>query len=255
VLQKLAYKDDSFGQRFLKLILNNEEFLDSDEYEKLSLAENEVIEAWIDSIPESYSTYEGFDSIEACLETLLLPKSKYVFIHFQGQYYAVAYESGTRQIIVGKDQFIYTNDTRLLYDEEHPSNYPIRQRVKYIGEPKTILCEMLAIDPDMKAYIYKQEKSTKIYEADEGYEHSFAQLGSTFKDYDFTKHNVGLLHFYYTNLEVEFFEYYLEYYDFISINPFRWNGKEYNEETQSYEIKRLPAPYSAYCRRWIGAND
>jgi len=254
VLTEKDYEKGSFGHRFLKLILNDKEFRESEEFNNISLAGNEVIETWIDSIPESYSVYEGFASVEECVESLILPKSKYIFIYFKGQYYAVAYESGTRQIAVGKDKFTYAEDTQLKHDTVHPEYY-IRQRARNIGEPKTIYFEMLAIDPNMKSFKFGQEKSKKYYEADSGYDHNFALLGSTFKDFKFTQDNVRLLHFYYNELDVEFFEYYLEYYDFVNINPFNWSGIEYNEKTGTYERTRLPAPFSGYCRRWIDLSN
>lgn len=236
-------KLSTFSNRVLNSITNDIGLFESDYFKSIWLSNERRFDEWVNSIPSSYDVYEGYNTLEELVDNFLLPKSRYIIIKFKQQYYAVVYRSGNHQLIIGKEKFIFIENNRRIESDKHPEKYNINYRKRNIGENRIIFHEMKALDPDMKVYIYRKENSERAVEALGEFTYAVGMLGASFKSYDFTLEDLFILNYYYSPTDVVFFKYFLKFYHYISINPFRWTGKKSNGQSVT-----MPNPYIPFCK-------
>lgn len=115
---------------------------------------------------DKFYFYEGLETIEELEESLALlnlPKSKCYFIKFQNQYYAVFYDTYTREVIVGKEKMFYSKNGRLeeVVVGEVSIPFTINSRDnKRITD--TLAQELNIIDPNLEVFYYPNIKSKEI---------------------------------------------------------------------------------------------
>lgn len=191
--------------------------------------EDSLCREWLLSIYTSYSFYEGFDTLENCLNyinTTNYDNNLYRIVKFYDNYYAVIYENAQHQQIIGKELSYFTRNNLLLCAKRPPSNLLLKDRQKLPPIP-LIYYELKAFDPTLTIYKLINKHSIEYIEVplEEAYDY-VVLLGVTFKDIWYkcdTPHaiayNRSILNLYFTkghNLTL-----FGKYSNAIAINPFQ----------------------------------
>ncbi|MBM7716031.1 hypothetical protein MXL46_09165 [Heyndrickxia sporothermodurans] len=201
---------------------------------------------WLDHIEGSYRFFDGFKTLEECVKHALMPKSKYVFIRFKNQYYAVAYK-GLKQLVMGKDEVHFIEDGYFKVEKTHPDNYEVKGRLRKIEIADTIYHELKMFDPDMTAYIFKSvrhDEPIEVSEMTNDYLHYYILLGIRFKDFYYSKKNIPLLKFYFSYTGN--YEQLLKRKDVKSVNPFAWRVKNASGDSRPYQTVYVYQPYGGF---------
>lgn len=123
---------------------------------------------------EKYTFYDGSKSIEELLEiieSLGMQKSKCYFVCFKGMYYAIFFDSTSREMVIGSPAALafYSRNNRLEaeYVESLPFNYEIKTRTKTDTITKTLAEELNQIDPNLRVYGFPTLKSKEVKDVTE----------------------------------------------------------------------------------------
>lgn len=147
--------------------------------------EDSLCREWLLSIYNSYYFYEGFDSIESCLayiQSSHYDNALYRIIRFHNYYYAVIYENGQHQQVIGKETAYFTRNNLFLCAKRPPSNLVTKDRIKLPPIP-LIYYELLAFDPNLAIYKVLSSKTLDYEEVPISQAIEYAVLlGFTFKD-------------------------------------------------------------------------
>lgn len=191
--------------------------------------EDSLCKRWLLSIYSSYSFYEGFDTIEDCIEFIDLShyaNDLYRIIQFSDMFYAIIYENSQQQQVIGKKISYYTKNNLFLTAKRPPSNLASKGRTKI--PPIPLICyELNAFDPKMKIYEFSNPQSLDVAEItiQQGLEYAVL-LGVTFKDIWYPcntpvaiAHNRSLLNLYFN--PGHNFTLFGKYSKALAINPFQ----------------------------------
>jgi hypothetical protein len=191
--------------------------------------EDSLCREWLLSIYNSYSFYEGFDSIEDCIEFIegsYYDNHLYRIVQFSSMFYAVINENSQYQQVVGKEISYFTRNNLLLCTKRPPANLTFKERIKMPPIP-LIYYELHAFDPQIKIFKANSSSSIEFNEVPILDEIEYAVLlGVTFKDIWYTcdtpqaiAHNRALLNLYFNrghNLTL-----FGKYSKALAINPFQ----------------------------------
>lgn len=183
---------------------------------------------WLRSIYDSYSFYNGFDTLNDCLHCV--QNSHYdtqIFriIRFNQMFYAVVYENTQHQQIIGKDLCYFTKNNMFLVAKNTPANLTIKARSRLPVIP-IIYHELYAFDDNIQ--VYQLNNETNEYEAISTHDaiEYVVLLGVTFKDIWYSCqtqheifHNRAILNLYFN--EGHGFTLFAKYLKALAINPFQ----------------------------------
>lgn len=155
----------------------------------------------LNRIYASYCIYQGFDTLEDCERELATIKSRYVFVKFNNQYYAVSYDSSMRQHVVGRDCHWYVDSNgKFINSEQRPKEYVAKKRAKFQNINLAIYDELLILDKDLEVFFYENAFSTELTKAYQGeFANMLVLLGITFKNMWFGLHDNDILNIYFRN--------------------------------------------------------
>lgn len=184
---------------------------------------------WLHSIYDSYTFYEGFDSLDACRHYILespYENHLYRIVKFLNMFYAIIYENTQYQQIIGKDICYYTKNNMFLTGHRPPANLMKKDRVALPVIP-IIYHELYAFDSDICIYQLPEPLATEFVPCDVHETLSYIiLLGVTFKDSWYLcntpqaiVHNRALLNIYFT--AGHGFTLFGKYSKAIAINPFQ----------------------------------
>ncbi|MGN7479280.1 hypothetical protein ACTHOQ_15685 [Solibacillus silvestris] len=191
--------------------------------------EDSLCREWLLSIYNSYSFYEGFETLESCLSYIHstnYDNDIYRIVKFSDQYYAVVYENSQHQQVIGKEVSYFTRNNLFLSAKRPPSNLMIKDRHKLPPIP-LIYYELNAFDPALTIYKLVKKNSIDYMElpVEEAIEYAVL-LGVSFKDIWYKcdsphaiAHNRAILNLYFAkghNLTL-----FGKYSKAIAINPFQ----------------------------------
>lgn len=190
--------------------------------------EDSLCREWLLSIYNSYNFYDGFETLELCKQFIFstnYDNQLYRIVRFNSQFYAVIYENGQHQQVIGKELSYFTKNNMFLCAKRPPSNLMIKDRHKLPSIP-LIYYELSAFDPELS--IYKLNAETNQYvevQVLDAVEYAVL-LGITFKDIWYTcdtphaiAHNRALLDLYFNKgHNITLFG---KYSKAIAINPFQ----------------------------------
>ncbi|MEG0383815.1 MAG: hypothetical protein RR642_03575 [Solibacillus sp.] len=191
--------------------------------------EDSLCREWLLSIYSSYHFYEGFDTIESCIDyiqTSPYDKNKFRIVQFCDMYYAVINENTQFQQVIGKDLSYFSRNLVFLTAKKPPLNLVLKDRVKIPVIP-LIYHELHAFDSNIKVYQLPHEKADNAVQipVQEALEY-VVLLGVTFKDIWYScntphaiAHNRALLNLYFDpghNLTA-----FGKYSNALAINPFQ----------------------------------
>lgn len=170
----------------------------------------------------------GFETIEDILDFIKKGQFSFVeefkIIRFRNQYYAVAYQSSKKEVIIMRDFIWYMSDASevtLLNTNDFNSNKIPYSKLKSraINVSPAIYNDMLNIDPNMKIYkIVKDNECITVKDYNTSMNIFYVILGLYFYDYKYELDNIEKLIPYFKNY-TDFLQ--LFNYDITSINPFR----------------------------------
>ena len=192
--------------------------------------EDAICKEWLDSVYDSYSFYDGFDSLEECAAYIFdspYENSTYRIVKFLNMYYAVVYENTQYQQVIGKDVSYYTKNKLFITSPRPPHSLVAKQRVR-LPVLTMIYHELYSFDVALKVYRLSQENPHQFVEVEKIHEeiHYIVLLGITFKDAWYpcnTPHHIAhsraLLNVYFS--EGYNFMLFGKYVNAIAINPFQ----------------------------------
>ena len=191
--------------------------------------EDGLCKEWLNTVYDSYSFYEGFESFDDCLQYIVgshYNNTTYVIIKFLNMYYAVVYENTKHQQIIGEDIAYYTKNNLFLVSHRPPVNLTMKDRVRQPVIP-LIYHELFTFDPMIRAYRIPEGGTTNFEEIPVHDALSYiVLLGVTFKDIWFTcntpysiTHNRAILNMYFN--EGHGITLFGKYSNAIAINPFQ----------------------------------
>lgn len=170
----------------------------------------------------------GFKTIADILDFIKKGKFSFVeefkIIRFRNQYYAVAYQSSKKEVIIMRDFIWYMSEyseVTLLNTKDFNSNkIPYSKlKSKAINVSPAIYNDMLNIDPDMKIYkVVKDNEDITIKDYYTSMNIFYVILGLYFYDQKYALNELEKLIPYFKNC-ADFLQ--LFDYDITSINPFR----------------------------------
>lgn len=191
--------------------------------------EDSLCREWLLSIYESYSFYEGFDTMEDCIhfiESSYYDNHLYRIVQFSTMFYAIIYENTQYQQVIGKEIAYFTRNNLFLCTKRPPSNLTFKERIKMPPIP-LIYYELHAFDPHMKVFKLDSDTSESFQEVPilDAIEYAVL-LGVTFKDIWYScdtphaiAHNRAILNLYFNpghNLTL-----FGKYSKALAINPFQ----------------------------------
>lgn len=192
--------------------------------------EDSLCKSWLHSIYDSYSFYEGFDTLEAC-QHFIFHESHYAnhyfrIVKFLNMYYAIIYENTQFQQVIGKDSSYYNKNNLFLVGHRPPSNLTLKDRTALPVIP-LIYHELYAFDSQITVYHLPNAQATGFVKCPVQEAISYVVLlGVTFKDNWYlcnTPHaiacNRALLNLYFT--DGHGFTLFGKYSKAIAINPFQ----------------------------------
>ena len=148
--------------------------------------EDAICKEWLDSVFDSYSFYDGFDSLDECAAYIFdsqYENATYRIVKFLHMYYAVVYENTQHQQVIGKEVSYYTKNKLFLTSPRPPHSLVVKQRVRLPVFP-IIYHELHSFDPTLKVFRLSQENPHQFVEVENIHEelHYIVLLGITFKD-------------------------------------------------------------------------
>ncbi|MER2106523.1 MAG: hypothetical protein ABS949_06250 [Solibacillus sp.] len=192
--------------------------------------EDSLCKEWLNSVYDSYSFYDGFDTFEDCQLFIFneshYPNHYFRIVKFLTMYYAVIYENTQFQQVIGKDICYYNKNNLVLVGHRPPSNLTHKDRPALPVIP-LIYHELYAFDPQITTYHLPDAMATQFVECPVHDTISYiVLLGVTFKDIWYLcntphtiAHNRALLNLYFT--EGHGFTLFGKYSKAIAINPFQ----------------------------------
>lgn len=191
--------------------------------------EDSLCKAWLNSIYNSYTFYEGFDTLEACQSYIFktpYENNQYRIVKFLTMYYAIIYENTQFQQVVGKEICYYTKNNLFLVGHRPPANLTKKDRAALPVIP-IIYHELYAFDPEITVYHLETKDATTFVPCDIQESLSYiVLLGVTFKDSWYLcdtphaiAHNRALLNLYFP--VGHGFTLFGKYSKAIAINPFQ----------------------------------
>lgn len=192
--------------------------------------EDSLCKEWLHSVYDSYSFYEGFDTLEDC-QHFIFNESHYAnhyfrIVKFLNMYYAVIYENTQFQQIIGKDLCYYNKNNLFLSGHRPPSNLTFKDRIALPVIP-LIYHELHIFDEDICVYHLPDAHATHFVQCSLQNAISYVVLlGVTFKDIWYLcnnphniAHNRALLNLYFN--DGHGFTLFGKYSKAIAINPFQ----------------------------------